>query len=197
MPRRSQEDRSRTTKATLVDTAYGLFAERGFAAVALDEIVAAAGVTRGAVYHHYGDKQALFRAVFEKLEAELMVEITAVVSAAPDPWTAMVGALGRFLDLCRRPDVVRIGLIDGPAVLGWQTWREIERHHALGLIITMLERAAADGQVAPAPIPVLAQLVLSAVMEAALTVANADDPAAARADAEQALLVLLSGMVAK
>lgn len=197
MPRRSQEDRSRTTRSALVDTAYGLFAERGYAAVALDEIVTAAGVTRGAVYHHYGDKQALFRAVFERLEVELMVEITAAVSAAPDPWAAMVAALGRFLDLCRRPDVVRIGLTDGPAVLGWQTWREIERDHALGLIIRMLEQAAAEGKVTPAPIPVLAQLVLSAVMEAALTIANAEDPAAARAAAEQALLVLLSGIVAR
>ena len=191
MPRRSQEDRSRTTRAALVDTAYGLFAERGYAAVSLDEIVTAAGVTRGAVYHHYGDKQALFRAVFEKLEAELMDELRTAVAAAPDPSAAMGAALGRFLDVCRRPDVVRIGLTDGPAVLGWQTWREIEREHALGLIIAMLEQ---DGRLAGAPIPVLAQLVLSAAMEAALTIANAEDPAA-RADAEQALRLLFSGTV--
>ena len=195
MPRRSQQERSRVTRAALVATARGLFAERGYAQVPAEEIVTAAGVTRGALYHHFADKQQLFRAVFEELEGEVSAEIAAAIAAAPDRPTGMVVGLGRFLDVCQRPEVAQIALTDAPAVLGWQTWREIEAHHGLGVIAEGLEAAARDGLPVPAPMPVLAQLVLSAVIEAALLVTHAADPKAARADAEQALLTLLSGMV--
>lgn len=195
MPRRSQQERSRVTRAALVATARGLFAERGYAQVPAEEIVTAAGVTRGALYHHFADKRQLFRAVFEELEGEVSAEIAAAIAATPDRPTGMVVGLGRFLDVCQRPEVAQIALTDAPAVLGWQTWREIEAHHGLGVITEGLEAAARDGLPVPAPMPVLAQLVLSAVIEAALLITHAADPKAARADAEQALLTLLSGMV--
>lgn len=195
MPRRSQQERSRVTRAALVATARGLFAERGYAQVPAEEIVAAAGVTRGALYHHFADKQQLLRAVFEELEGEVSAEIAAAIAATPDRPTGMVVGLGRFLDVCQRPEVAQIALTDAPAVLGWQTWREIEARHGLGVITEGLEAAARDGLLVPAPVPVLAQLVLSAVIEAALLITHAADPKAARADAEQALLTLLSGMV--
>jgi AcrR family transcriptional regulator len=193
-PRRSQADRSRSTRAALIETARGLFAERGYANVPADEIVSAAGVTRGALYHHFADKQALFLEVFEELETELSAEVKAAVDAAPDHWTGMVAALSRFLDACQRPEVVRIALTDAPAVLGWQRWREVEARHGLGLITEQLDVAVTNGLLVAAPVPALAQLVLSAVIEAALLIAHAADPAAARAEAEQALLVLLSGL---
>jgi AcrR family transcriptional regulator len=195
MPRRSQQERSRVTRAALVTTARGLFAQRGYAQVPAEEIVTAAGVTRGALYHHFADKRQLFRAVFEELEGEVSAEIAAAIAATPDRPTGMVVGLGRFLDVCQRPEVAQIALTDAPAVLGWQTWREIEAHHGLGVITEGLEAAARDGLPVPAPMPVLAQLVLSAVIEAALLITHAADPKAARADAEQALLTLLSGMV--
>jgi AcrR family transcriptional regulator len=179
----------------LAATARALFAERGYAHVPAEEIVTAAGVTRGALYHHFADKQGLFRAVFEELEREVTAEIAAAIAAAPDQSAAMVVGLGRFLDVCQRPEVARIALTDAPAVLGWQTWREIQARHGLGVITHNLEAAADEGRLLPAPVPVLAQLVLSAVIEAALLVAHATDPRAARADAEQALLALLSGML--
>lgn len=195
MPRRSQQDRSRATRAALVTTARVLFAERGYAHVPAAEIVTAAGVTRGALYHHFADKQQLFRAVFEELEGEVTAEIAAAIAAAPDRSAGMVLALGRFLDVCQRPEVTRIALTDAPAVLGWRTWREIEARHGLGVITQGLQAAAREGLLVPASVPVLAQLVLSAVIEAALLIAHAADPEATRADAEQALLALLSGMV--
>ena len=195
MPRRSQQERSRATRAALITTARRLFAERGYQQVPAEEIVAAAGVTRGALYHHFADKQQLFRAVFEELEAEVTAEIAAAITAAPDRTAGMVAGLGRFLDVCRRPEVAQIALIDAPAVLGWRTWREVEARHGLGVITEGLQAAARDGLLVPTPVPVLAQLVLSAVIEAALLIAHAADPTAARADAEQALLALLSGMV--
>jgi AcrR family transcriptional regulator len=195
MPRRSQQERSRATRAALVTTARRLFAERGYAHVPAEEIVTAAGVTRGALYHHFADKQELFCAVFEQLEGEMTTEIAATIDAAPDRSTGMVVGLNHFLDVCQRPEVTQIALIDAPAVLGWQTWREIEARHGLGVITQNLEAAAHEELLVDAPVPVLAQLVLSAVIEAALLIAHAADPKAARADAEHALLALLSGML--
>ncbi|MQA63645.1 MAG: TetR family transcriptional regulator [Actinophytocola sp.] len=194
-PRRSQADRSRSTRATLVETARALFAERGYANVPADEIVSAAGVTRGALYHHFADKKALFLAVFEDLEAELNAEFKAAAEAAPDQWAGAVTALSRFLDACQRPEVVRIALTDAPAVLGWQGWREVESRHGLGLITEQLDAAIEAGLIVEAPVPALAQVVLSAVIEAALMIAHAEDQALARTEAEQALLVLLSGLL--
>jgi AcrR family transcriptional regulator len=193
--RRSQQERARTTRTALTEAARTLFATRGYPNVPADDIVRAAGVTRGALYHHHTDKQELFREVFEKLEQEVTDEVAQVARDAPDQWTGMVAALARFLELCQRPDVLRIALTDAPAVLGWQAWREIESRHGLGLITELLDAAVAADLLVPTPVPVLAQLVLSLVIEAALTIAHADDPAAAREQTQQALLVLFSGLL--
>lgn len=179
----------------MIDAARTLFAERGYANVPADEIVRRAGVTRGALYHHYTDKQGLFREVFEQLEAEMTEEIASAGESAADLRAEMVLGVGRFLDICQRPEVLRIALTDAPAVLGWSAWREIEARHGLGLITGMLQAAAEAGLLVPTAIPVLAQLVMSAVTETALMIANAEDPDAMRAEAQQALVVLLSGLL--
>lgn len=193
--RRSQQDRSNTTKADLVAAARSLFATRGYQDVPADEIVRAAGVTRGALYHHYGDKQGLFRAVVEELEQELTAEVSSAFEQAPDPLTGMATALDLFLDMCLREDVRRISLTDAPAVLGWSAWREIEAKYGLGLQIEVLTRAVEDGLITPQPVRALAQLVQAAVMEAAHMIAEADDPAAARADATQVLTTWFASLV--
>ncbi|MBE1495162.1 AcrR family transcriptional regulator [Amycolatopsis lexingtonensis] len=185
--RRTQQDRSAGTKAALVAAARELFAVRGYQAVPADEITRAAGVTRGALYHHYGDKQGLFRAVVEELERELTEEVEAAFDGAADPLTGMLQALGVFLDACLREEVRRISLTDAPAVLGWEVWREIEAEYGLGLLVTVLEQARADGLIVDQPVRALAQLVLSAVMEAARMIAAADAPAQTRAEVQQVL----------
>jgi len=172
-----------------------LFAERGYAAVPADEIVTAAGLTRGALYHHYAGKQELFLAVFDELETEIAAEAAASILDDPDLRTRIAYSLNRFLDICERPEVIRIALTDAPAVLGWQTWREVEARHGLGLIVGMLQTAADDDLLVPTSVPVLAQLVLGALIEAALVIAHATDRAGARAEAERALLTLLSGTI--
>jgi AcrR family transcriptional regulator len=195
MPRRSQQERTHATRTALLSTARRLFAERGYAQVPADEIVAAAGVTRGALYHHFADKRALFEAVFEELEAEIADEIAAAVGQA-DGWASVAAGLGRFLDICERQEVKQIGLTDAPAVLGWAEWRAIESKYGLGLTVDLLRSLDESGElVSTAPVPVLAQLTLSAVIEAALLIANADDPVAARADAQNGLLTMMSGMI--
>jgi AcrR family transcriptional regulator len=176
-------------------TARRLFAERGYADVSAADIVTAAGLTRGALYHHYTDKADLFRAVLLEMEGELTAEIETAATTQTDPAAAMLAALDAFLSACERDEVVRIMLTDAPGVLGWQAWRAIEADHALGLIITMLERAVAAGIMAPQPIRVLAQLLLSASIEAALLIASATgDRAATRAEVRQGLVTLLMGL---
>jgi AcrR family transcriptional regulator len=185
--RRTQHDRSTSTRADLVTAGRALFAARGYQAVPADEIVRAAGVTRGALYHHYGDKQGLFRAVVEELERELTADVAAAFENAPDTLAGMLAALDVFLTACLREDVRQISLTDAPAVLGWATWREIEAEHGLGLLVDVLSRGMAEGLVIAQPVHALAQLVLAAVVEAARMIADAADPAAARAEAQQVL----------
>jgi AcrR family transcriptional regulator len=192
--RRRQQDRTRVTRAALIRTARQLFAQRGYYAVPAEEIVAAAGLTRGALQHHFGDKPALFRAVFEQLEADISAQLAAAVAGAPDAWAAATAALGAFLDACERPEVIQIALTDAPAVLGWATWRAVEAEHGLGLITVGLGQAMADGVLVKQPVDVLAHLILSAVIEAALLIANAPNHRAAREDAERTLLTLLAGL---
>ncbi|WP_067816511.1 TetR/AcrR family transcriptional regulator [Nocardia inohanensis] len=197
MPRRSQEDRSRTTRAALEDAGRRLFTERGFAATSAQDLVAAAGVTRGALHHHYGDKRGLFLAVLEQLEVEITGEIeSAIGTVDPDDLLGgMAVGLDVFLEICRRPAMLRMMLTDAPTVLGWQAWRDFETEHSLGLITAQLERARAAGLITDAPIPVLAQLLISALSEAALIVAHADDPETAGAQARQSLLLLIAGIL--
>ncbi|WP_454199794.1 TetR/AcrR family transcriptional regulator [Nocardia sp. Marseille-Q1738] len=197
MPRRSQEDRSRATRAALEQAGRRLFTERGFAGTSAEELVTEAGVTRGALHHHYGDKRGLFLAVLEQIEVETTKEIENAIAAvgSDDVMAGMTAGLGLFLEICQRPAMLRIALTDAPAVLGWQAWREFESAHGLGLITAQLERARDAGLIADAPIPVLAQLVVSVISEAALIVAHADDPDTARAQAQQSVLLLISGLI--
>jgi AcrR family transcriptional regulator len=192
---RTQQDRSTSTRSALVAAARELFASRGYQAVPAGEIVRAAGVTRGALYHHYADKQGLFRAVVEELERELTAEVDTAFQSVPDPVAGMAAALTAFLDACLREEVRQISLTDAPAVLGWATWREIEAEHGLGLLVTAFEQAVEQGRLTPQPVRALAQLVLSAVTEAARMIAEADDPVATRADVQQVLGGWFAGLV--
>lgn len=164
-----------------------LFAERGYQAVPADEIVRAAGVTRGALYHHYSDKQGLFRAVVEEIERELTVEVQQAFGESPDLMSGMLNATQVFLTACMRDEVRQISLTDAPAVLGWAVWREIEAEYGLGLLVGMLEKAVEDGVIEPQPVRTLAQLSLSAVMEAARMIADAEDPERVGAEVQQVL----------
>jgi AcrR family transcriptional regulator len=187
-------DRAESTRNALVAAARRLFVERGYHATSTEQIVALAGVgTRGALYHHFADKRALFVAVFEAVEQDLVAAAGAAIQEAPPLEMLRNGLIG-FLDASLTPEVQRILLIDGPAVLGWQEWRAIEARYGLGGIRGMLELAVADGSLPRQPLEVLAHLLLATTDEAALFIANANDPAAARDQAVGALDRLLSGI---
>ncbi len=169
-----------------------MFAERGFANVSADEIVRTAGVTRGALHHHYGDKRGLFRAVFEQVEIEIMDDLAAFVADGGDV-DLLPRALAAFLDICELPDVRQIALTDAPAVLGWQTWRELEAQYGLGLLIALIDPSPVVDATRPAPM--LAQIILSAVVEGALLISYADDPAATRVQVESSLVALFGDLL--
>lgn len=179
--RRTQAERTAATRARLLEAGRRLFAEDGFAAVSTQAIVDAAGVTRGALYHQFGDKAGLFAEVYEELERDLVTTITTrIVEAAPtDQLTAMRVGARLFLAECSAPDVQRIGLIDAPAVLGWTRWREVGMKYGLGVIEAMLAAAVADGVIPAQPPRATAHILLGALDEAALYVSRADDTALA------------------
>ncbi|MBO0840670.1 MAG: TetR/AcrR family transcriptional regulator [Sciscionella sp.] len=193
MPRRTQHDRSASTKAALITAGRALFAERGYAGVPADDIVKAAGVTRGALYHHFGDKLGLFRAVYDELGNEIDAELRPVLSG--DVATAMLAGLATFLDICDRAEVRQLVLIDAPAVFGYRQWRAIEAEYGLGMITELILRGIEEKAVVPQRVDVLAQLVFAASIEAALIIANAEDPAATRVAVEGSLAVLFAGLL--
>ena len=174
--RTTKAGQSEATRAALVEAARPLFAERGYAAVATEEIVRAAGVTRGALYHHFAGKEDLFAAVYEQVEAELVAEIGQVATVAADPLDALHRGAARFLEACRRPEVQRITLIDAPSVLGWERWREIGVSYGFGLIEEVLRAGMEQGVIETQPLRPLTHLLLGAMDEAAMLVARSDDP---------------------
>jgi len=191
-----REEQTEGTRAALLAAARELFSERGYAAVGTEEIVQRARVTRGALYHHFADKKDLFRGVHEQMEGELTAAIAAQLAeaAAEDPLAGLTTGVGSFLDACTDPRLARIVLLEAPSVLGWAEWREIDERYGLGLVMAGLEGAMDAGSLRPQPVKPLAHLMLGALGEAAMVIANADDPEAARREVEPSLLGLLDGL---
>jgi AcrR family transcriptional regulator len=187
-------EQSEATRRTLVKVARKLFAKRGYADTPIEEIVRSARVTRGALYHHFEGKQDLFREVFEQMEAELSQQVAEAAMAEQRPEMELRVGAQAMLDACLDPAVQRIALLDAPSVLGWQTWREIEEQHGLGLLQAALEAAMEGGQVERRPAGPLAQVILGALMEAALAIARADDVAAARKEIGASIDRLIEGL---
>jgi AcrR family transcriptional regulator len=193
-PRGRKAEQSEATRAALIAAARRLFGERGYAAVGTEEIVRAAGVTRGALYHPFGGKRDLLEAVYEQVEGELTQRIAEGALAGSNPVEAMRAGSEMFLDACLEPEVQRIVLLDAPAVLGWDRWREIASAHGLGLIEASLQAAIDAGQITPQPVKPLAHILLGALDEAAMLVARAEDPAAMRLEVAEALNRIVEGL---
>lgn len=172
-------ENSAETQRRLIAAARALFAERGYAATGTEDLVAAARMTRGALYHHYTDKRDLFRAVFEDVEHDLGTRVAIAAAVATDPWEQMRAATRGFLTACLDPAIRRIVLVDGPSVLGWEEWRRIDTQYSYGMLRTALEVNMACGNLRPLPLDALAHLYVGAMNEAGLAVAAAADPAAA------------------
>jgi AcrR family transcriptional regulator len=195
--RTAKAEQSEATRAALLATARAMFAERGYAAVGTEEIVRSAGVTRGALYHHFAGKAELFAAVYEEVERELLESIAAsAVGGATDPLQALRQGARAFFDACEDPAVQRISLIDAPSVLGWERWRDIGMRYALGLVQEVLGEAMEAGLIARQPVGPLAHLLLGAIDEGAMLVARADDGGETRAQVTAALEGFLDALAA-
>jgi AcrR family transcriptional regulator len=196
--RRTQAERTAETRKALITAGRGLFEERGYEDVGAEEIVRAAGLTRGALYHHFpSGKAGLLEAIYERLEAESTERVAHVVldSKMDSPLAAMKAGVAAFLDECAEPGFQQIVLHDAPAVLGWERWREIAAANGLGLIEASLIAAIEAGEIRPLPVKPTAHLLLGALDEAAMLLARSSDPAG-RAEITSVLLMLIDSFAA-
>ena len=175
-----REQYTEATRAALLEAATQLFAAHGFAGTALSDVASATAVTRGAVYHHFANKQALFEAVLEKLEQEAADQAGAVAAETSTSWQAAFAALDNFLLRCCDPIYARVVWHEGPLALGWDRWEECEQRYAYGLISSLLQRLVEDGEVAPVPIAPPTKVVFFMLGAAGKALADAD--AAERAE---------------
>lgn len=178
---RTQAERSQTTVAALLEAARELFAQDGYAATSLDDVVARAGLTKGALYHHFEGKRGLFRAVYELEQQRLLQTLTTAAAKRRGAWEMLRTACEAFLDASLDPAIQRITLLDAPTALGWETMREIENEGTLRVLKQSLKGAMHEGSLTPRPVDPLAQLLFGALCEAAMSIARSgDQPATAR-----------------
>jgi len=192
--RRTQAQRRASTRRALLDAARSLFAEKGYHGAAAEEIVGRAGLTRGALYHHFEDKRDLFRVVVDEMEGEIDEEIEAAERAQPGLPEAVMAGYRAFIDAVLDPEMRRTFFLDGPSVLGWE-WREIDARHAVGKIEEGLEALIAQGFVEPQPVGPLARLINGTLLEAAFFVAASEDPELARDEVWGAMERLVGGLM--
>ena len=181
----------RTTRAQIVDVARKLFAANGYDGTSIETVLQAAHISRGALYHHFDGKEALFAAVLEAVEADVAQAIAKAAAGIADPVAAFRAGCEAWLRLARDPVVRQIALIDAPAVVGWQQWRAIDERYAFGLLKGGLQAAAAAGRVRPDVVDVLAHMLLAALAEVALVVARAGDGTMAMQQGRAAVRELL------
>lgn len=168
------------TRADLLREGRRLFTEVGYAMLRAEDIVGAAGLTRGALYHHFDGKLGLFRSVVEELQDEITSEVKRHAELATGPLDALRAGFQAYLDIALRADIRRLVLLDGPAVLGWTTWHEIDQRHAYGLTRAAVERAIEIGELPPLPVDGLTRVLLGAVTQASLDIGRSSDPIATR-----------------
>jgi AcrR family transcriptional regulator len=188
--------RARQAEATrhlLVSTARQLFADRGYRGTSIEEILRRAGVARGALYHHFPGKDALFRAVYDDVQAEVATRVVAAALAVTEPWEAVRTGLSAFLDACLEPEFRRIVVLDSVPVLSQDVWDGGIEHNELPMLRSVLTPLV-ETRLPGVPIEPLVHVALGGLYGAALYIARSPDPRAARAEAEVVLDTLISGL---
>ena len=185
-----------TKRDVLIAVARARFGQAGYHATSTNDLVALASATRGALYHHFVDKKHLFAEVARQVAQELSQTASeAVETMAGTTWERMLAALPTYLlFVAANPEAQRILLIDGPSVLGWQDWRDLQSAIILPRTVEGLDMLMDEGVIRRAPAEPLAHLILAALNDAALTVAHAQDPESARTEMSDALLQLIAGL---
>jgi AcrR family transcriptional regulator len=194
MAGRRTNSQAEETRLALIQAGRTLFGTAGFAATKATDIAEQAGVTRGALLHHFVDKEGLFAAVLEALEEKVAARVAAraVAGAGPIDWLRL--GFDAFLAECVAPDVTQIMLIDGPSVLGWQAWHEIDSRYGYRPVLDIVRAAAAAGQLEADDPESVAYLLLGALTEAATVIGRSADPEKTRASMATALRRLIDGL---
>ena len=187
---------SASTRRALVDAAEGLFTEHGYAATSLDAIVAEARVTKGALYHHYSGKQALFEAVFEKVESAGAQSIQASLEGQKDPWEKALAGLHAFLEVVRQPSYSRIVIQDGPSVLGYERFREQEERSTFAYVLDIVGAVLSAGEwnLDTEMEHTFARIFFGAMSSSGASVSTSEDADAAAERVEIAIAFILSGL---
>lgn len=182
------------TRGKLIAAARKAFGEVGYAAASMDDFTAAAGLTRGALYHHFGDKKGLLEAVIEQIDAEMGARLAEISAAAANPWEGFVAECVAYVEMALEPEIQRILLLDGPAVLGDpSTWPN--QSGCIASLTRSLRRLLGEGTIADADAEAMARLLNGAMLEASLWIANADDQEETSGRAVDALRALLDGLL--
>jgi AcrR family transcriptional regulator len=191
-----RERQAEATRQLLVSVARELFAERGYMGTSVEEIIQSAGVARGALYHHFPGKDALFRAVYDAVQADVASRVVAAALAGSDPWAGVRAGLGAFLDACLDPEFRRIVVLDSVPVLAtamWDSGVEHVEHTELPMLRTVLTPLV-EAFLPGVAVDALAHVALGGLYGAALYIARSTDPNAARTDAEGVLDTLIGGL---
>ncbi|HVE99187.1 MAG TPA: helix-turn-helix domain-containing protein [Mycobacteriales bacterium] len=191
---RTKVEQGELTRAALLTAATEIFTEKGYAETSTEEIVQRARVTRGALYHHFAGKDALFLAVVERLQDGIRERVVAAAASAADPLARLTAGMETFLDACCEPAVRRIVLMEGPSVLGWAVWHEIDARCGRDLMIRGFKAAMRSGHVRRQPAEPLTDLFYGALTQAAMVVAHADDAELARKEMGAAVRRLLRAL---
>ena len=189
-----QAERRAATTEAILRAGRRLFGERGFAAATMDDIAEAADIAKGAVYHHFKTKEAVFEAVFEQVSGDLVQDIDRAVRSEKDVLAAIVAGTQHYFAACAKGPAGRIILRDGPAVLGWERWREIDARHFGGKFPRALTVAMDAGLIARQPVEPLARLLLGAVTEAAVACAGRSDVLKAGSEYSRAFKSLVEAL---
>jgi AcrR family transcriptional regulator len=187
-------ERGQATRAHLVEVATRLFAAHGYDGTSIEAVLAGSGVSRGSLYHHFPGKDALFWAVMEEVGARISGPVAEAMRDAPDPVAALRAGCLAWIRLAGDPVVQQIMLIDAPAVLGWQRWRELDEN-SLGEIRAAVTYAAEAGSIERRHVDTFAHIVLAAANEVAMMIVRADDPAAALSAGESAVAEFLDRLL--
>jgi AcrR family transcriptional regulator len=190
-PTTKRAAQGRATRDQLIEVATGLFAEHGYEGTSIEAVLAAAGVSRGALYHHFAGKDALFEAVVQALADRITAELSVLIQEAPDAVSTLHTAAMAWIDLAGDPVVQRILLIDAPSVVGWERWQAMDGRRAMDAMQAILTAVAEEGRLAPEFVDPFAHMVLAAMDQIALVIARSDDSAAAMSAGRAAVTELL------
>ncbi|MEV4892934.1 TetR/AcrR family transcriptional regulator [Nonomuraea sp. NPDC055795] len=190
-----REQYSQATKAALLEAATRRFADQGFAATALEDVAADIGASRGAVYHHFANKSALFEAVLDLLEKEMIRQVVEATAGAGDPWQAAMAATEQFLECCCDPVYGRVAWQEAPQALGWHRWKEFEAEYAYGLIETLIASLVAAGEIPAMPAEPMTRITFHILGAAGIALAETPEADKQRVKADYLLTIthLLSG----